>query len=983
MEKHPPPVRLAEVPPTEEWKKFFELSPDLFCVTTLGGRFLAVSESFTRTLGYAPEDLAGLRMMDILHPDDVEGAWSGVGALLRCERREPYAVRCRTRDGRWRVIEWSGAAAGVSGPLYGVGRDVTAVEESRRRMAESEQRLHLAVQGTSEGIWDWMDVAGDEQWWSPRAYELLGYEDGEIPSTHERFKELLHPDDIEALNHALRAHLEDETPFDVEYRLRHKTLGYRWYRARAVAVRKPDGRAVRLTGSFADVTERRNRDEELRRSEELLRLTGELAHIGGWEFDVDDAKPRWSAEVYRIHEVDPDNQPSYEDALDFYPNEARDIIREAVEDAVLTGESWDLEVPFVTARGAHRWVRCLGRAVMENGATKKLIGSLQDITDRKIAEDKLTRYLAAVEKSRQQISAQARQLAFQTEELTRAREQALESARLKSAFLANMSHEIRTPMNGIVGMAQILEGTPLNAEQQEYLKTIRLSSESLLAIINDILDFSKIEAGKMPFERIDMDLVECVEEAAEIVVERAAARGLDFSTFIDPAAPRRRVGDPHRVRQILLNLISNAVKFTDAGSVSVRASAPEEASDEVLFEVVDTGIGIPEQALPGLFRPFTQADLSTRRRYGGTGLGLAICRELAAGMGGEIGVDSTPGKGSRFWCKIPLPRAAQTPPPARSEPPIPVGARVLLVAPERPSSTALVEYLEALGLSAERIASNQVEARMHRSSYRTAPPDLILIDDDQTTANAAGRLDKCGELKRFCEDGGLPGRVAVLTSRYRRTEIDRCCVARGRPAITKPIRFDRLAARLGEILARDRAANGGLAPSISRASTPSPLPARRAAGPFVTSGGLRLLVAEDSPVNLKVIDLMLRRLGHECVFAHNGREALEARFEERFDAVLMDCQMPEVDGFEAAAAIREREALEGAPRIPIIALTANAMEGDRERCLAAGMDDYLTKPVRVDALNLALNRWRPLKRGEDEGATGYPVEDVVESGVRD
>jgi PAS domain S-box-containing protein len=745
-----------------------------------------------------------------------------------------------------------------------------------------------------------IDRLGQWSFLNPAWTQLTGH--GVEESLGRPFLGFLHPaDNPRYLNMLTYAVDTGQDAFEGEFRIPTKGGEVKWVEAYQRIAFDEAGVVQGVTGTLSDVTERKHAEIVLRVATSRLRAlienmqAGILVETEGRRIALLNETFCWMFQVpVPAHVlVESETRDLLDECLPLLEAPEAFLARQeevAAARQPVAGEEWRLKDG-----------RILSRDFVPIQVGEEYLGHLwqfHDITERRRAELKLE------EAAR---------------ELAQARDRALELSGLKSEFLANMSHEIRTPMNGIIGMTGLLLDTPLNAEQRQYAETVRSCGEALLTLINDILDFSKIEAGKLEMEALDFNLLSVVEDVMAVLGVKAQAKGVELGVFVDPTTPTFVTGDPTRLRQVLTNLMDNALKFTHEGSVEVRVRPEAEgrAGGLLRVEIRDSGIGMKPEVVDRLFTSFFQGDSSTTRKYGGTGLGLAICKRLVEMMGGDIGVRSAPGEGSTFWFTLGLAtRGCQVPlrPPAGG---------VLLAGLPPATGRILLEQLRAWNLDPLVLPKGTDPTAWLRAERR---PGVLVL---------AGPA---------CIDAALAevreGTVALVSPLYQ-PEVREAAARRGVQAfLPLPARPTQLRALLEP------------APEVADG------PARAAAaGPADGPVKVRVLLAEDNVVNQKVALTMLSRFGIQADVVATGVEALDALVGVAYDLVLMDCQMPEMDGFEATRRIRDRE--RGRRRLPVVAMTANAMVGDRERCLEAGMDDHIPKPVRVADLHRALARWLP------------------------
>ncbi len=905
-------------------------------LVALDGSWLRVNPALRALLGFTEEELLAGTFQDITHPDDLDADLAHVRRLLAGEiatyQMEKRYIR-KDRTVVWVLLSVSLVRDQAGQPHYFIAQ----VQDITERKAAAEARARLAaIVDQSEDAIIGKSLDGIITSWNRGAKRLYGYGAEEVLGRPIML--LAPPDRPDEIPELIRRVARGESISEYETERVGKS-GDRIPVAVTIAPIRDEARVVIGASVIArDISERKVGEAALRESEARFRGAFEDSAVGMALVGLDGRFLRVNQALYAMvgyteeellarsfgDMTHPDDQPA-----------TRDLARR-----LFSGEitSSDMEKRYIRKDGQVLWIQ-IGVTLLRDptGVPLYAVTQFQNISARKAAEHALREQSAALEQA--------------NSELDRA-------SRVKSEFLATMSHEIRTPMNGVIGMVDLLLESDLTAEQREYTQIIAASGEALLSIINDILDFSKMDAARLDLENTDLDIRRIVEDVGALFAAQAHEKGLELGLLVADDMPSTLRGDAGRLRQILSNLVGNAVKFTHVGEIVVRAGMDAIADGTVTVRctVSDTGNGITAEQRERIFQPFSQADSSTTRKYGGTGLGLAICKRLAELMGGAVGLESVPGQGSAFWFTARLERAGDTG-PSHAEPVNMRGRRVLVVDDNATSRHILQRHLAAAGMAVDCVAGGPSAldalrtARNEGRPYAVAVLDMVMPDMDGAAVAQIIRADPTFASLKLVMLASIGPRERGEPSRTMGVDA----------FLTKPVRRAQLYACLETILA---SGPGDPAPATR--------PAARAARATLP---IRVLVAEDNTVNQKVIVRMLETRGYRADVAATGVAAVEAALRSPYALIFMDCQMPEMDGYEAAAAIRAGEDPEDR-RMPIIALTANAQAGAVDLCLAAGMDDYITKPLTLTKLDAALSRWAGAEAGPsaDAAAAAPPAD---------
>ncbi|HIK11219.1 MAG TPA: PAS domain S-box protein [Oscillatoriaceae cyanobacterium M33_DOE_052] len=961
-----------------ELQAIFQGIPDLFFRMAADGTILDYKGGSKSDLYVPPEEFLGQSIQYLLPPEVSLKILSSV-ALVNQSKSPVNVEYSLTIEGTQQHYEARLVPFGQE-QVVAIVRNISEKVRFETALKESQEQLHNILECLEDVVWSVEAKTRKILFVNPACDRLYGYSAADFLGNSLLWLAAVHPED-HLLVEQQSEDLWQVGSKDIEYRIIRPDGQVRWVRDRARVIYDPNGNPLRIDGIATDITERKKIETALEQEREQLRQIVTHAPVAMAMFDRQMCYVAYSHQWLRDYNLPPDSligRNHYEVFPDL-PDRYKLFHQKALQ-----GESiGHPEDRFERADGSIIYCRW---GIHPWYAPDGSIGGIVIVT-------------------------------HMINELVQAREAALEAARIKSQFLANMSHEIRTPMNGILGMTEILLKTELNAQQIDFLQTLKTSGENLLTIINDILDFSKLEAGEMRLDSQELDIKKTLEYILDLFATPASAKRLEIACIVEPEVPRFLIGDASRLSQILSNLLSNAIKFTDAGDILIHVDLARESSvlpgvlDQTIklrFSVRDTGIGITPEGQKQLFKSFSQVDSSTTRKYGGTGLGLAICKQLVELMGGEMGLESQPWQGSTFWftanfARVTEPGLLRSPSPRRPVPPSkrppispsPIGdfcnlnlqGKRLLVVDDNLTNRKVVRLeATAWGMEVEEAAIAAAALDALRCAAATGKPyDVALLDMQMPDING----ETLGRLIR--KEPALNHTKLIMMTSLDNGDIKEILHDIGFAGyLIKPVKESRLQECLYAVLVEE--GQGGtsgpgdfwtLSPSPSlRVSQSPPLPV----SPSPIAGDLKILVVEDTPINQKVIIQQLKLLGLEADLVNNGKEALDLLERKNYHIVFMDCQMPVLDGYEATRLLRSKPS---AWRPVVIGLTAYAMPGDRDKCLAAGMDDYLSKPVSGEDINLILLHWSPLYGEHNHAAVmeqSQPLESspvVVSSENRD
>jgi PAS domain S-box-containing protein len=845
-----------------------------------------------------------------LHPDDVEMALKSLKFTTQENKTFDTTFRILTPDKQVRYLKAYGHIVrdntGKVKKVIGVNYDLTEniiIQENLKQSLKDNSVLAKVVEETVNAV-TLTDKQGKITWVNKGFTRISGYTLDEVKGSKPG--SILQGKDTDpCVVKDISTALYNEQGFNEELINYHKNGEPLWLKINCQPLHEKN-QLVGFMEIQTDITEIKRFEQDRQTQQTLLERTGEMAKLGGWQLNLLTNQIIWSDVVYNIHELPIGSEIDLENAINFYSPESRPKIQQAIALAIEDGTPWDIQTPFITAKGNEIWVRAVGYADFTNGVATSLSGAFQDITQLKLVE-----------------------------------EQAKEANRAKSDFLANMSHEIRTPINGILGMNDLLLNSSLDEEQRHFAQLIKINSHSLLHLINDILDFSKIEAGKLNFKLQDINLYSLLSDLIDTMASRAQDKNLELILDIAPDLPRWVKIDPDRVWQVLNNLLSNAIKFTEKGEILLKVDI---TPDELLeCTVIDTGSGIAKENQAQIFSKFMQVDNSSTRQYGGTGLGLAISKQLSEMMGGQITVQSALQQGSTFCLTVKCSPSNHTSSQTTQSMLAPLlGKRLLVVDSHASVQQSVVNFLQPGSIDVQCVsnAPKAIKALIHAHNNKQ-PIDYVLIDLALSGMDGLELSKAIRKDRRFSDVY-----IILMTAQVEATKTEQNSAIKITGYLGKPLKPDKL---ISALLTQQREHCAVDDPQLRRANTSK----------ISTQIKPNILVVEDNYINQQVVIEMLKNLDCHYQLAQNGQEALNVlkNNSEKFDLILMDCQMPLMNGYDAAKHIRANKHDMFDKNIPIVALTANAMKGDDIKCFEAGMNDYLAKPFLYKQLVAILQKW--------------------------
>ncbi|WEK21192.1 MAG: response regulator [Candidatus Pedobacter colombiensis] len=881
--------------------KLYKLSHDLICEVDISGTLKRINPAFTTTLGWSEQDLLNNPFYNFIHPYDLQSTSDEFKRLGSGKNAVNFTNRFKTKKGEYKTLQWSATSETDSHKILAIARDVTKEKNLQQKILLNENKLKSFVEN-AQGFMFTHDLSGNLLFINNNGAQHLGFTKAELQSMNLYD---LTPKEHHTLVTDYLQDIRVKGKAEGLMTTKHKKGKHIIWIFNCTLENTISNKPYVICNSI-DITERHNLTKELKSKNKKLEESNSIAKLGSWELDLNEQKLAWSDITRKIFEVDGDFEPTPDNELLFYKEgNSRDNRFNALNAAVLRGTKWDLELELSTAKGNDIWIRSIGIPDFHEGRCFKIRGTVQDITKIKNMEASLVS----------------------------AKEDAELANKAKSEFLANMSHEIRTPLNGIIGFTDLLIKTQLNETQQQYLSIVTQSGNALLNTINDILDFSKIEAGKLEMNRSKFNLYEMAEESADVIKYQVQSKGLEMLLNISSDLPKYIWADELRLKQILINLLGNAVKFTEKGEIELKVEAltnPELSEINYRFAVRDTGIGINPDKKLKIFDAFSQEDASTTKRYGGTGLGLTISNKLLGLMNSKLQVESTLGKGSTFYFEIRL----QSEPGESIEIQNLNTIKKVLIVDDNTNNRLIINKMLSLKQIKPVEANSGIEAiKLITNGERF---DVILMDYHMPDLDG---LETIKKIREILKDTVKDQPIILLHSSSDEKIIKACENLNVNHRLLKPIKLKDMYSSLFQVISKKPEKHSTSFQEPERMEDP-----------------IQVLIAEDNAVNMLLAKTIVRRIAPNATIfeAKNGLEALEHYKNTKIDIILMDIQMPEMNGYEATKKIRS---VKHKAHTPIIALTAGNVKGEKEKCFAAGMDDFISKPVVAHTIALSLKKW--------------------------